>query len=524
MSSHTAVTTPDEQLESREEAGYIHVSTPSGSEQDAGRPHHRRPPKHVRALSRQMQTLQEGYYNLSIQQNVINANMMQKVNQDHFWELAGKVESLMCTFQVLQQELQKELVNKAAVDQVPTNEAFQQLQSIVATKAALHQVPTHETLGQLMQAKADVDQVPTNEAFEQLKDDVATKVTADQVPSNDVFEKLQKDVLTKAAADQVPTKVAFERLQKDVALKTYAHQVPTDEAFQQLKTIVGSKADAKQVSTVEDLKQLQNEVAAKAAMNQVPTNEAFQQLQDVVATKAAASSTPTHATLRQLLANKADVDQVPTNDAFERLRNDVATKAAADQVPTNADLDRQRDHLTMLTLDQDLKHEIVLQKFQSDVPTLEAFEQLESRLLAKESCIFTMSSDGKRGNSGRMIWNMLTKHAPFQIFDEECIFQKNGAEHVVIVHAGVYKVDVQILPSKGCIVYPFIEVDNESVMYGYGGTDAGYGYSAANMSALLQLTAGACISVNFQHARGNVYKNPFGVLHNRHNLVIIRIS
>jgi len=514
MSSHTAVTTPDEQLESREEAGYIHVSTPRGSEQDAGRPHHRRPPKHVRELSRQMQTLQQGYYNLS---------MMQKVNQDHFWELAGKVESLMCTFRVLQQELQKELVNKAAVDQVPTNEAFQQLQSIVATKAALHQVPTHETLGQLMQAKADVDQVPTNEAFERLKDDVATKVTADQVPSNDVFENLQKDVLTKAAADQVPTKVAFERLQKDVALKAYAHQVPTDEAFQQLKTIVGSKADAKQVSTVEDLKQLQNEVAAKAAMNQVPTNEAFQQLQDVVATKAAASSTPTHATLRQLLAKKADVDQVPTNDAFERLRNDVATKAAADQVPTNAHLDRLREDLTISLLNQDRKNGIVLQKFQSDVPTLEAFEQLESRLLAKESCIFTISSDGKRGNSGRMIWNMLTKHAPLRISEKWINLELDG-EHVSIAHAGVYKVEVQILPSKCCTVQLFIEVDNKSVMFGYGGTDTGSGYSAANMSALLQLTAGACISVNFQHGHSNVYKNPQVVRHNRHNLVIVRIS
>jgi len=138
---------------------YVYVPTPTGSEQEERRSNHRRPPRHVREVTRQMQASQEELRQVNLQQNVMNAMLMQFV---------GRVQGMEATMET-----------KADADQVPTNEAFHQLQAAMETKADADQVPTNEAFHQLqatMETKADADQVPTNEVFQQLQNTVATKV------------------------------------------------------------------------------------------------------------------------------------------------------------------------------------------------------------------------------------------------------------------------------------------------------------------------------------------------------------
>jgi len=297
MSRGSAAPSPDEQLENNAgESGFVYVRTPTGSEQEGGRPSHRRAPKHVREVSRQMQGLQEEVRQQNLQQALqqvaTHSMLAQKASQEEFTELADRVRDMTLMLHEISirlegkadadevvrvnvstaerlQQLEAAVAKQALADQVPTEAAFKQLRHDVSMKAVAGEVPTSEAFLELryeVMAKAPVDQVPTNEDVRQLRDDIfmkalelrnevmATASIMDQAPSNDEFQRLRDDFFMRAAEDQA----ALRQLQDEVMAKANLESVPTNEAFWQLW----------------------NEVLAKATMDQVPSNEEFQQLRD----------------------------------------------------------------------------------------------------------------------------------------------------------------------------------------------------------------------------------------------------
>lgn len=145
-------------------------------------------------------------------------------------------------------------------------------------------------------------------------------------------------------------------------------------------------------------------------------------------------------------------------------------------------------------------------------------EQENTRLREVQRCIFTVSSDGAKGTTGRIAWNSPTLHMP--AVNDELIVVMPDHEHILVAPAGVYKVEAQILPSRSHPVNMLLEVNDTLVMAGYGATTDGY--SAANMSVLLRLGTNSRISVNFQPGCATIYTNPDGKFY--HNLVIMRIA
>jgi len=304
MSRGSAAPSPDEQFENNAgEPGFVYVRTPTASEQEWGRPSHRRAPKHVREVTRQMQALQEEVRQLNfqhvLQQVATNSMLAQKVSQEEFTELADRVRDMTLMLHEISirlegkadkdevvranvstaerlQQLEAEVAKRALADQVPTEAAFEQLRHDVSMKAVAGEVPTSEAFLELryeVMAKAPVDQVPTNEDVRQLRDDIfmqalelrnevmATASIMDQAPSNDEFQRLRDDFFMRAAEDQA----ALRQLQDEVMAKANVESVPTNEAFWQLR----------------------NEVLAKATMHQVPSNAEFQQLRDELFSRAA---------------------------------------------------------------------------------------------------------------------------------------------------------------------------------------------------------------------------------------------
>jgi len=317
MSSGSAAPCPNEQPEdSAGEPGYFLVRTPTGSEREERRPNHRRAPKHVREMSRQMEELQE------------------EIRQVHFQQ------SLW--FNATSMHIQGALRTKADADQVPTKAAFQSLwNEVQRSREEFHEfmgnlgdridenchvseekvgheqlkIKLDESSNVLMMVIPDMINERLQNAFEQLQDDVA-ELLGEKPNRNEVHTIVQMQQLLddKPNRNEVHTIAQMQQLLGDKANRDEVHTIA------RIQELLGEKPNRNEVHTIAQMEQLLDD---KANRNEVHTIAQMQRLLD---DKANRHEVHTIVQMQQLLGDKANRNEVHTTAQMQQLLDDKANR------------------------------------------------------------------------------------------------------------------------------------------------------------------------------------------------------